>query len=161
MENQTCWSGGEPYAWSQMELWIFKLLNPNYQVAVSGLEGSLLSIPKAFLTLHLPQMSALLKHQWTHSSFYLRCCDFCSSANLCGRLMFLLIIAWKAISTGAFTSNCCPHRLFGARFPSTMTGHQMLCIFTALYFTKSSLLHSVYLGVGVQRQWEANAFICR
>ena len=36
-----------------------------------------------------------LKHQWTHSSFYLLCCYFCSFANLCGRLMFLWTLSWE------------------------------------------------------------------
>ena len=36
-----------------------------------------------------------LKHQWTHSSFYLLCCYFWSFANLCGRLMFLWTLSWE------------------------------------------------------------------
>ena len=102
-----------------------------------------------------------LKHQWTHSSFYLLCCYFCSFANLCGRLMFLWTLSWEPhFHWGFCITLFLHHRLLGARFPSTMTGHQ-ICTSAVLYFTKSSLIDSVYLGVRAQRQGEANAFICR
>lgn len=52
--------------------------------------------PRPFLLPAFHKISAPLKHQWTCPSFYLLCCYFYSSANLCGRPTFLWIISWKS-----------------------------------------------------------------